>query len=136
MRGIQRVGNLDRQQNEQIVIQGYASNLVLQYDAIDELHGDKGLPIELSDVINGANIGMVQGGGSLCFTLEASQGQRIASNIVRQEFESDETMQARVLGLINHSHSATTQLLDDPVVRDGLIDHWAEMLDLRNTASQ
>ena len=35
-------------------------------------------------------------------------------------------MQRRVLGLIDHSHSPATQLLDDTVVRNGLADHWRE----------
>jgi len=32
-------------------------------------------------------------------------------------------MQPRVLGLIDHTHPTTPELLDDAVVRDGLADH-------------
>ena len=32
-------------------------------------------------------------------------------------------MQAGVLGLVDDTHAATAQLLDDAVVRDGLADH-------------
>jgi hypothetical protein len=32
-------------------------------------------------------------------------------------------MQSRVFGLVDHAHAATTKLLDDAVVRDGLADH-------------
>jgi hypothetical protein len=35
----------------------------------------------------------------------------------------DEVVEARVLGLLHHGHSATAQFLDDAVVRDGLADH-------------
>ena len=41
-------------------------------------------------------------------------------------------MQRSVLSLVHHTHPPTAQLLDDPVVRDGLADelggcsHWRE----------
>ncbi|PYV74012.1 MAG: hypothetical protein DMG97_09805 [Acidobacteria bacterium] len=37
-------------------------------------------------------------------------------------------MQADVLGLVNHTHPATAELLDDAVMRDGLADHADAML--------
>jgi hypothetical protein len=37
-------------------------------------------------------------------------------------------VKAGVFGLIDDSHPSTTQLFEDAVVRDGLADHWAEML--------
>ena len=37
-------------------------------------------------------------------------------------------MQPRVLGFVDHTHPAAAQLLDDAVVRDGLANHWAEIL--------
>ena len=39
-----------------------------------------------------------------------------------QEFEGNEAVQAGVLSLVNHTHPATTELLDDAVMRDGLPD--------------
>jgi hypothetical protein len=38
-------------------------------------------------------------------------------------------MQPAVLGLINNTHAAPAELLDDAVVRDGLINHWAAILE-------
>ena len=37
-------------------------------------------------------------------------------------------MQADVLSFVDHAHAAAAQFLDDAVVRDGLPDHWAEIL--------
>jgi hypothetical protein len=31
--------------------------------------------------------------------------------------------QRQILGLINHAHAASAELLQDAVVRDGLVDH-------------
>ena len=45
-------------------------------------------------------------------------------------------MQARVFGLVNHAHPATAELLDHPVVRDVLTDHFAHEEVARNARSQ
>jgi hypothetical protein len=37
-------------------------------------------------------------------------------------------VQARVLGLVDHTHPTTAQFLDDAVVRDGVADHWRQIL--------
>jgi len=62
--------------------------------AIEVIHGDECFRIVLADVVNGANIGMIQCGGCLRFALETRQGLRIFGNFVRQKFESDESMEA------------------------------------------
>jgi hypothetical protein len=82
----------------------------------------------LTDVIDSADVGVIQGRGSLCFATEAQQGLRIFGDVLRQELEGDETMESRVLSLVHHSHSTTTKFLNDSVVRDGLTDHWREIL--------
>ena len=46
-----------------------------------------------------------------------------SGDFVRQELQGDEAMEASVLGLVNHTHPAAAELLDDAVVRDGLADH-------------
>ena len=72
--------------------------------------------------------GMIEGRGGLRFTLEAAEGLRVAGDFVGQEFQGDKTMQAGVFGLVYHTHSATTELLDDAVMRDGLADHWRDAM--------
>ena len=82
----------------------------------------------LANVVNRADVGVIQRGGGLGFALKTGEGLRIVSYIFGQEFERDEAMQPRVLGLVHHAHSAAAQFLDDAVVRDGLADHWSEIL--------
>ena len=43
-----------------------------------------------------------------------------------QEFQGDKPVQGYVLGLVDHTPAATTKLLDDAVVRDGLANHRVE----------
>jgi len=52
--------------------------------------------------------------------LKPDKAMRIPGNILRQKLERDETVETRVLRLVNDPHPATTELLDDAVVGDGL----------------
>ena len=48
--------------------------------------------------------------------------------IFRQKLESDKATEFDVFGLVDDSHTAAAQLLDDAIVRDGLADHADAML--------
>src|SRR5690242_2191938 len=66
---------------------------------------------------------MVEGGSRLGFAAKTHQSLRILGHFVRKEFQSNEAVEFRVLGLVNDAHAATADLLDDAVMRDDLIDH-------------
>jgi hypothetical protein len=78
----------------------------------------------LADVVNRADVGMVESRGRLRFPLETGEGLRVSSHLIGQELQGHEAMQSRVLGLIDHTHAATAELLHDAVVRDGLADQF------------
>jgi hypothetical protein len=48
---------------------------------------------------------------------------RIPGYIHRQKLERDETVETSILGFVNDSHPAATELFNDAVMRDGLADH-------------
>src|SRR5271157_3495548 len=96
---------------------------MLQRQPFQKLHGDKGLPVLLANVINRADVRMVQRRRGLGFALKARQRLRIAGHFLGQELERDKAMQPRVLGLVDDAHAAASKLFDDAVVRDGLADH-------------
>src|SRR5207253_3163435 len=89
-------------------------------------HGNESLTIFLTDVVNRANILMIQSRRRLRLALEAGQCLRVSGDFFGQKLEGNEAMQPRVLGFIHHTHTAAPELLDDAVVRDGLADHEAE----------
>ena len=65
------------------------------------------------------------------FELEAAksfQSLRIVGNMVGEEFEGYEATKIDILGLVDDSHPATAEFLDDAVMRDRLADHWCEIL--------
>src|ERR1017187_1291506 len=115
---VQCVGNLDGQRENQFGFEGTPRDAVLQRQPVEKLHGDEVLTFALVNLEDHADIGMVQGGGSLRFALEAGQSLRIFSNLVRQELQGDKVVQLYVLSLVHHTHT-TTKFLDDAVVRDG-----------------
>jgi len=75
-----------------------------------------------ADFVDGANVGVIERRGCLCLAPESLERLRIISNIRRQKLESDEPVQNGVLGLVHNAHAATTEFLDDAVVRDGLAE--------------
>ena len=96
---------------------------MLQSHAIQKFHGDEGLAVFLTDVVDGADIGVIQRRGGLSLALKTSQSLRIAGDIVRQKFQRYEPVETSVFGLIYNAHASAPELLDDAIVRDGLADH-------------
>jgi hypothetical protein len=78
----------------------------------------------LADFVNRADIGMIQGGGSAGFALEALEGLTVVGDIVRQEFQRDVTAKAFVLGLIHDAHPAATKFFQDAIVGDRSSGEW------------
>ena len=85
--------------------------------------------------VDRADVRMVQGGGSLGFALEAAESLRVLGDFIGQELQGDKAAELHVLGFVDHTHPAATQLLDDAVVRDGLADHLRECYGVRSGMS-
>jgi len=51
---------------------------------------------------------VVERGGSLCLAPKAGERKRIPGHLIGQKFQGNETVQARVFGLVNETHPATT----------------------------
>src|ERR1700719_2502156 len=120
--GIQSIGNLNSEQEDDFRFQRSARDSVLESCSFQKLHGDEGPAGFLANVINGADVRMIQGGGSFGFTPAPAERMRIAGNIIRQELESHETVESRVLSLVDDTHPALAEFFDNAVVRDGLAE--------------
>jgi len=59
--GFERVGNLDTPIQHLLDHKRLATDAVLQCLAFEKLHGDERDPVRFANVINGANVRMVQG---------------------------------------------------------------------------
>jgi len=85
------------------------------------------MSLVLANVVNGADIRVIQSGGGLRFALEAGQSLRIPGYFIGKEFQRNEAAQPGVFCLVDHAHAAAAELLDHPVVRDGLAEQWKSL---------
>jgi hypothetical protein len=123
VRRIERVGNLYAVCQQRLKIEWTALDAMLQGRAIQVFHRDKSFAVLLANIVNGADVGMVQGRGRLRFPLKSRQHLRVRGHIVGQEFQGDEPPQARILRLVDDSHAAAAEHLYDAIVGDGFADH-------------
>ena len=115
-------------------LEGLAGDAVLEGLALQQLHGDERAAFEFADVVNGADVGVIEGGGGASFAAEAFDGLRVLRNFVREKFQRDVAAEARVLGFVDHAHATAAEFFEDVVVGDGSTDdrgsvgHWAGIL--------
>ena len=109
---------------------------MLERLSLQQLHGDEVLTVRFVDLINRADVRMIERGGSEGFPLKSFTGGRIVLHLSGQELQRDMAMQLEVFGLVDHTHPAATELREDAIVRDGLADHLACVAVRRRTSSK
>src|SRR5262249_29178984 len=80
--------------------------------------GDESTPLLFTDVMNCANVRVVQRRSRLSFALEPGKRSRVLRQFSWQKLQSDKAMQARVLGFVDHAHASAAEFLDDAVMRN------------------
>jgi len=90
--GVERVGNFNCKRQQHFNFQRTPGDTVLQSCTIQKLHRDKCLAVLLANVVNRANVGVVQCGCGLCLALKTGKHLRVTGNIFWQEFEGNEAM--------------------------------------------
>jgi hypothetical protein len=65
---------------------------------------------------------MVQCRSGLGLTPKAFERLRVSGHVFWKKFESDKSVEASVLGLIDDTHPTAAEFFEDAVVRDGLAD--------------
>src|SRR5215467_307101 len=73
--------------------------------------------------VDDADIPMIQRRGGSCFAEELLFVGRTKRCISRQELERDRALKLHIKSFVNHTHSASTELFGDAVMRNGLTDH-------------
>ena len=100
-------------------LQGTLGDLVLDGLAFEERHGEKGLAVGLVDLVDGANVLMIEARRGRGFPDEAGLVLGVVGGVRRQELEGDGTFELGVLSLVNDTHPALAEFLGDLVVGDG-----------------
>ena len=63
-----------------------ACDSVLESHTFQIFHGDERHAVLFANVVNGADVGMVQSRSGLCLTLKAVESLGIANDVIGQEF--------------------------------------------------
>ena len=92
--------------------------------AFEIFHDDEGFAVFFADVVDGADVGMIERGGGFGFALKRSRACASWATSSGRNFSATTRSQARVFGFVNDAHAAAAEFFDDAVVRDGLANHW------------
>ena len=125
VRGVERVGNFNGEGEQIAGLNRRSIDTVFQRHAIKKLHRNERLSTlvaGISDIVDRADVGMIEGRCGLGFALKPCERLRIASDILREELQRHKTVKARVLRLIDDTHASATKFFDDAVMGEGLAD--------------
>src|SRR5579885_1273487 len=126
MRCVEGIGNLNSEGKNGLKFERTPGDHVLESDTVKELHDDVGFALLIAYVVNRADIRMIQSRRGLRLTTKTGKRLRVAGNFFGQELQRDEAVQARVLGLVHHSHAAAAKLFKNFVVGNVLANHSPE----------
>ena len=65
---------------------------MLESHTFQIFHGDERQAVLFANVVNGADVGMVQSRSGLCLALKAVESLGIASDVIGQEFQSNKAV--------------------------------------------
>ena len=81
--------------------------------AVEKFGHEVRLRLVRADVVDGDDVGMLEGGGGARFLREAAQPVGIARGPGRQDLDGDVALEARVTRPIHLAHAATADVGDD-----------------------
>src|SRR5712691_11505269 len=81
---------------------------------------DIGLAILLTNLMNRADVGVIQRRGCAGIALETIKRLAVLGELLGQEFQCDGPAEFCIFGLIHHTHPAATELFQDAIVGDRL----------------
>ncbi len=90
--------------------------------ALGQLHGDEVGPAVVAHLVDAGDVGMVQGGEHLGLALEAGEPLGVLGEGGRQHLDRHLATELGVLGAVDLSHAAFTELGGDLEVRQRLAD--------------
>ena len=80
---------------------------------VDEFEGEVREAADLADVVDLDDVGVLEAGEGLGLLVEPRQGDGAGVGAGQDHLERDQTIQADLAGLVDDSHAAPAQLLED-----------------------
>ena len=90
---------------------------------VAQLHDDERPSVVLPDVVDDADVRVVERGGEVGLAVEARERGRVGRHPRRQELERHVAPELCIVRTVDDTHPAGAQLGLDPIARDGLADH-------------
>src|SRR5437867_2278554 len=123
MRGVEPARDLSGEIQQVVYFERAAFDATLQSLALEEFHHQEWLAFKLIDIINRANVWMVQRGGHSSFSPKPRQRVGITNESRGKKLQGDKPAQLGVFRFVHDAHPAATDPFDDPIVRNRFADH-------------
>src|SRR5262249_53825469 len=91
--------------------------------AFDQFGDDVRLPVGLSDVVDGDDIGVVERAERARLLLEPLAADHVAGNVSGQDLDGDGAVEAAVLRAPDLSHAALAELLENVIIAESAAGH-------------
>ena len=115
---IETVGDPDRDVHDLGHRQPVVQQVGVERLALEQLHGDERLAVLFADLVNRADVRMIERRRRPRLEPEALGRLRAALQIAWQELQRDVPAKRQILGLIDDAHAARTDAAQDPIVGD------------------
>jgi len=123
VRGVERVGDLDGVFEQRLERERTRLQPVLQGLAAQHFHHDEMLSLVFRNLVDGADVGMVQSRRGPGFTAKTFEGLGIVGQFLGQKFERNPATEVEILRCVDNTHASAAQFLENAVVTDGSADH-------------
>ena len=120
---IECVSDLRGELQDLLYLQRLVLDAMFERLAFEELHRHERLPVLAANVVNGADVRMVQCAGGLGLAFEALKGLRVLCQFVGKEFKSDGASKPGVRCFVNYTHATAAKFFGDSVMGYGCADH-------------
>ena len=117
------IGYLDAPLDDPVVGDRLPRDLVFERLPFEQLHGDERDAVVLIDLVDGADVGVVERRGGSRLAQEALERSFVFGHALGEELECHLAPQLGVLRGVDDTHPATPETIEYPIVRDDLTDH-------------
>ena len=118
VRGLQALRRLGRDVEGFVERQGTAADLLVEAGALDVGHRDEDLAVDLVDLMNRADVGMIDRRRGLGFASKTLLGLGVLGQPRGEKLQGDGSVEVGVEGFVNHAHPAFPEFFEQTVVRD------------------
>jgi hypothetical protein len=123
VRGLQRHRNLHAEVDHLVDRQRTFFDSLLDRPALQELHDDEGTSVLLTELVNGADVGVRERGGKTRFALEARQPGGVGVVFLAQELDRHLAIETEIFRAIDDTHAALAELVEHAIVGNDRLGH-------------